>query len=191
MKVTKAKAKENRARIVEIAAVQFRKRGFDGIGVADLMAAAGLTHGGFYRHFGSKSDLMAEAAACGFSKNLETNQGLGLEEFVQWYLSREHRDGRSIGCTMAALGADAARQPEEIKAKFAEGLEGCVASLLPQASGTDGKLGQEEARRAVIDTLAHVVGALVLSRACPDGSPLSDEILVVCRGQVLASLGQQ
>jgi len=63
MKVTKAQAQENRKHIVETAATLFRKHGFDGVGVADLMAAAGFTHGGFYKHFNSKADLMAEASA--------------------------------------------------------------------------------------------------------------------------------
>ncbi|MGO4774966.1 TetR/AcrR family transcriptional regulator, partial [Lysobacter sp. 2RAB21] len=67
MKVTKAQVQENRARIVETASTLFRERGYDGVGVAELMTAAGFTHGGFYKHFRSKADLMAEAAASGIS----------------------------------------------------------------------------------------------------------------------------
>ena len=69
MKVTKAQVQANRAHIVETASMLFREKGYDGVGVADLMSAAGFTHGGFYKHFDSKADLMAEAAACGFSQS--------------------------------------------------------------------------------------------------------------------------
>ena len=116
MRVTKAQAQANRAHIVETASALFRERGYDGVGVAELMAAAGFTHGGFYKHFRSKADLMAEAAASGLSQSLVNSAGLDVTEFVKLYLSRAHRDARNVGCTMAALCGDAARQPEDIKA---------------------------------------------------------------------------
>src|SRR5688572_23380399 len=103
MKVTKTQARENRARIVETASVLFRERGYDGVGVADLMAAAGFTHGGFYKHFGSKADLMAEAAASGFSQSVANFAGVDAATFVKEYLSRKHRDAPGDGCTLAAL----------------------------------------------------------------------------------------
>ena len=103
MKVTKAQAQENRARIVETAAALFRERGYDGVGVAELMAAAGFTHGGFYKHFRSKADLMAEAAAVGFSQAEVKFGGFDIVEFFKYYVSPEHRDARGDGCTMAAL----------------------------------------------------------------------------------------
>ena len=187
MKVTKAQAQENRARIVETASALFRERGYDGVGVAELMAAAGFTHGGFYKHFRSKADLMAEAAASGISQTVANNGGLDLAEFVKRYLSREHRDARGVGCTMAALGGDAARQSEDIKATFAGGIESLLAAL--QRDGvTLSEVDQHEVRAKMIDTLAHAVGALLLSRACPDDSPLADEILEVCRMQILTSV---
>ena len=187
MKVTKAQAQENRAHIVETAAALFRERGYDGVGIADLMAAAGFTHGGFYKHFRSKADLMAETAASGISQRVASSSGLDFGEFVMHYLSREHRDDRSAGCTMAALCGDAARQPADIKAKFADGIENSVAAFQPQGA-TVGKFDQNEVRAKMINTFAHAVGALVLSRACPDDSPLADEILSVCRKQILKSL---
>ncbi len=104
MKVTKAQAEANRALVVETASQLFRERGFDGVGVADLMAAAGFTHGGFYKQFGSKADLMAESTACGIAQTTALSEGVDASEFVRHYLSREHRDGRATGCTMAALG---------------------------------------------------------------------------------------
>lgn len=187
MKVTKAQAQENRAHIVGTAAALFRERGYDGVGVADLMAAAGFTHGGFYKHFRSKADLMAEAAALGILQSMESNDGLDLEAFVTRYLSREHRDTRGVGCTIAALCGDAARQSDDIKVTFAEGLEKSLAAF--QREGVAAvSLDQNEARAKTISMFAHVVGALVLSRACPDDSPLANEILEVCRKQILQSL---
>ena len=190
MKVTKAQAQENRARIVDTAAALFRERGYDGVGVADLMAAAGFTHGGFYKHFGSKANLMAEAAESGISQRLCNGGAADMTEFVSHYLSREHRDGRGAGCTMAALSGDAARQSDAVKATFANGIESSVAAFRRQVP-SEGDVDANEARAKMIDTFAHAVGALVLSRACPDDSPLADEILGVCRQRILASLRAQ
>ena len=82
MKVSKEQVQENRRRIVQTAATLFRERGFDGVGVADLMSAAGLTHGGFYKHFASKADLMAEAMRCGFMQSAEDAQEITRDQFV-------------------------------------------------------------------------------------------------------------
>ncbi|MCO5975251.1 TetR/AcrR family transcriptional regulator [Ideonella oryzae] len=186
MKVSKAQAQANRAHVVETASQLFRERGFDGVGVADLMAAAGFTHGGFYKQFGSKADLIAESTACGIGQTIALADGVDPKEFVKQYLSRAHRDHRAVGCTMAALGGDAARQPESVRAAFADGIENLVADLSQQSSspGTD----PDQARARILDTLAHAVGAIVLSRACPDDSPLAEEILVVCREAILGSM---
>ena len=184
MKVTKTQARENRAHIVETASTLFRERGYDGVGVADLMAAAGFTHGGFYKHFGSKADLMAEAAASGFSQSAANVAGADATAFVKEYLSRKHRDTPGHGCTLAALSGDAARQPEAIKQAFAAGIESQLATL-EREDGTADEIAKRAARAQRIDTLAHVVGALVLSRACPDDSLLADEILEVCRTRIL------
>jgi len=171
MKVSKEQVRENRTRIVETASELFRERGFDGVGVAELMSAAGLTHGGFYKHFGSKADLMAESMNCGFTRSAESTAGVDRERFIEYYLSRPHRDDRGKGCVMSALGADTARQSESIRETFAAGIERQLAVLE----------NEHETRTDLIDTIAHLVGALVLSRACPDNSALADEILDVCR----------
>ncbi len=188
MKVTKAQAQANRARIVETASALFRERGYDGVGIADLMAVAGFTHGGFYKHFPSKADLLAEAASCGFAQSAARAEGADAADFVRHYLSREHRDARGDGCTMAALCGDAARQPESIKAAFATGIESLLATLAdPSGAPPDAKRqGALRARR--IEVMAQLIGALVLSRACPDDSALADEILEVCQAAVLARL---
>lgn len=190
MKVTKAQAQANRAHIVNTASHLFRKRGYDGVGIADLMAAAGFTHGGFYKHFGSKADLMAEAASCGFEQGTAKAEGLDAQAFVSYYLSRKHRDDRGDGCTMAALCGDAARQPESAKDAFATGVESMLDTLANRPGEPeepeDGGLEGDRARR--IGVIAQVVGALVLSRACPDDSPLADEILDACRAEVLTRM---
>jgi TetR/AcrR family transcriptional repressor of nem operon len=187
MKVTKAQAEANRALVVETASQLFRERGFDGVGVADLMAAAGFTHGGFYKHFGSKADLMAESTACGIAQTAALSEGVEASTFVRHYLSREHRDGRATGCTMAALGGDAARQPESVQVAFADGVENLVAAL-SQQGGASTAADAAKARARILDMLAHAVGALVMSRACPDDSPQADEFLAVSRQAILESL---
>jgi len=187
MKVTKAQAQANRALIVETASALFREHGYDGVGVAELMANAGFTHGGFYKHFRSKGDLMAEAAASTISQTVASSEGLKLAEFIKIYVSRKHRDARGGGCTMAALCGDAARQSDDIKATFAAGIDSMVTTLEREVA-TLSDVDQREARAKVIDSFAHAVGAVVLSRACPDDSPLADEILEVCRREILASL---
>lgn len=195
MKVTKAQAQANRAHIVETASALFRERGYDGVGVAELMAAAGFTHGGFYKHFRSKADLMAETAASGLSQSLAMTGQMDLAKFINVYVSRAHRDGRGAGCTMAALCGDAARQTDDVKATFAAGIEDMLAVLgkddvasQDSALAADPDSTAKRARAKRIDLLAHVIGAVALSRACPDDSPLADEILEACRSELLASL---
>lgn len=196
MKTSKAQAQDNRAHVVQTASALFREHGYDGVSVAELMAAAGFTHGGFYKQFRSKADLMAESAACGMAQTAALAGGMDRSAFVRSYLSRAHRDMRAAGCTMAALGADVARQPKAVRVAFAEGIEHLLQALekeLPAPEqtglGAPGEIGEVgEVRTHAIDTLAHAVGALVLSRVCPDDSPLADEILSVCRDQMLRKL---
>jgi len=127
---------------------------------------------------------MAEAAGAGFSRAVAYLASVDAAQYITEYLSRPHRDSRGDGCTLAALSGDAARQPEAIKRAFAAGIENELSTLAREDSALS-KSAKREARAERIDTLAHVVGALVLSRACPDDSPLADEILEVCRTQIL------
>ena len=187
MKVTKAQAQANRTHIVATASTLFRERGFDGVGVADLMAAAGFTHGGFYKHFGSKVDLMAESAACGALQTEALLADASIADIVNQYLSREHRDARGTGCTMAALGGDAARQPSAVRATFADTIERLSAALSTGDAAMDGMDGEQARARSLV-ILAQMVGAIIMSRACPDDSPLADEILTSCRNAISASL---
>lgn len=181
MRVVKGRALENRMRVVEAASVLFRERGYDAVGVIELMAAAGLTAGGFYNHFESKSALMVEATAWGLSR---MRHNASANDFINFYLSRGHRDARGKGCGIAALAGEAARQGDGIKSALHAGIESLVANLasnLPQSGG-------KEARAKALSLLAHAVGAVVLSRACPDSSSLADEVLEVCRIELLESV---
>lgn len=183
MKVSREQAAENRERIIDVAGKLFRERGFDGIGVADLMKAAGLTHGGFYGHFKSKDDLIAEASAranAGTGKTWSaTVDRLGEGAFAALagqYLSTAHRDNPGMGCAFAALGSEVGRQGEAVRGVFSEGLEGLIdilAGTLPGGSAA-------EKRRKALAAMAEMVGALALARAVGDDA-LSKEILAAAR----------
>src|SRR5262245_37831732 len=111
MRVSREQAAANRERIVEAAARLFRECGFDGVGVDAIMKEAGLTHGGFYGHFGSKDDLAAEAVARALAQGTEKLGGdMNLDAFVRAYLSERYCADRGDGCALAALGADMARE---------------------------------------------------------------------------------
>ncbi len=182
MRITKEKKQENHDRIVAIASEMFRERGFDGVGVADLMKVAGLTHGGFYNHFASKEALIAEAATKGFVETSERYAGYSVGEVIDAYISRPHRDARGQGCPAAALSGEAARLPDDTRVVFGEGIAGLFAALERSLAG------QPDARPKAISLLAQAVGAVVLSRACPDASALADEILDTCRADCHAIL---
>lgn len=180
MKVSREEAQRNRERIVEAAARRFRERGFEGIGVADLMKEAGLTHGGFYGHFESKEQLMAEAAAHAMerSKDLWSRRAAAARDdpmaaIARLYLTPRHRDDPGNGCVMAALAADAARQGPAVRGALAGGLRKSFDFLAGLVKG-----GTPAARRRkAIATYASWVGALILARAAADDAALSREIL--------------
>jgi TetR/AcrR family transcriptional repressor of nem operon len=110
-----------------------------------------------------------------------------MQGFVNGYLSREHRDGRGDGCTLAALSGDAARQPPTVQAAFESGIALMLAAIERGALASGGT--PAAARAQTIGLFAQMVGAVVLSRACTSTSPLADEILDTCRTQILAALG--
>ncbi|WP_407530578.1 TetR/AcrR family transcriptional regulator [Methylobacterium oryzisoli] len=188
MRITKEQKQANRERIMATASRLFRERGFDGVGVADLMERAGFTHGGFYNHFRSKEELIVEACASGFSEMAERRKGRDAVAFIEGYISRAHRDAPGLGCPATALSSDAARQPDEAKATFASGIEGLVRLIEDHLSSQHGD--DPANRAAAIAVLAQAVGAIVLSRACPDTALLADEILDACRVACRASIEQ-
>src|ERR1700758_4758395 len=122
MKVSREKSAESRKRILEAAATLFREKGFDGICLADIMKAAGLTHGGFYGHFDSKEDLEAQALSVAMAQSLanwsqavDSAAARPLAALAAQYLTPYYRDNRGEGCPIAALGCDAAREGERVR----------------------------------------------------------------------------
>lgn len=186
MRITKEKRQENHDKIVEIASEMFRERGFDGVGVADLMELAGMTHGGFYNHFASKDALIKEALVKSFIETSERYAGYEVGAVIDAYISREHRDARGKGCPAAALSGEAARQQDETRSAFGAGILGLVNALERNLSST--QLSNENSRALAISLLAQAVGAIVLSRACPDNSAIADEILDACRADCHAKI---
>jgi TetR/AcrR family transcriptional repressor of nem operon len=172
MRISKAQAKENRDRVVGAASELFRARGFDGVAVGDLMKAAGFTHGGFYNHFSSKEALAAEALQSAWDEMAAERERAGdLPNLLKRYLSRAARRAPGKSCPAAALAGDIGRQPAAVREVFAEGLDGMIASI--EAALPPG----EDARDRAVQLVTRMVGALMLSRAVPDDSPLADEIL--------------
>jgi len=191
MRVTKEKAAEHRAAILEAAARLFRQRGFDGVGVADIMKEAGLTHGGFYGHFASKDALAAEACGAAFAQTLrrqETHRADGLSGLLDRYLSARHRDHPEGGCPMPAFASEIGHQADAVQDRFAAGVAGnvdLVASLLPEDAGAP-----DERRRRAIAIVAGLVGGLALARATAAAAPeLSAEILAAVRAELGALAG--
>src|SRR5262249_18430358 len=176
MRVTREQAAANRERVLDAASMLFRRHGFDGIGVADIMKAAGLTHGGFYGQFASKEELAAEACArCHadpWTAWLEAPPAQRLEAIVRNYLTPRHRDNRTSGCLFAALGSDVGRQPRSVRRVFTERVRAKIDLLKSVVPGRSAASRRDNA----MATLAGLVGALMLSRAVDDPA-LSDEIL--------------
>jgi TetR/AcrR family transcriptional regulator, transcriptional repressor for nem operon len=188
MKVSREQAVQNRDRVVEVAAQLFRERGFDGIGVADLMKAAGLTHGGFYGHFSSKEELIAEAAARALTGSLallgkaaERASGDPLSAVADAYLARSHRDNPGTGCLVAALGPEVSRQGPAVRRVATDHLRSAFDLVAKLVRGTS----KAARRRKAISTYATLVGAMVMARAVDDRA-LSQEILDAGRASVKA-----
>ena len=177
MRVTREKAAENRARIVETASRLFREKGFDGVGLDAIMKESGLTHGGFYGHFASKEDLAAEAVMRALERGAERQSRFTeLGGLVAGYLSERHRDDLGNGCALAALGGDMARRSDSVR----RGPTAHVRLQLDRLTQliTGGTAASR--RKRAIATLAGLVGALTLARAVDDPD-LSNEILAAAR----------
>jgi TetR/AcrR family transcriptional repressor of nem operon len=179
MKVSREQAAENRERIVQVAAKLFRERGFDGIGVADLMKAAGLTHGGFYGHFGSKEDLAAEASDRAlkdilqfWSTVIDKAPDEAFSTIVNRYLSEGHRDTPGKGCLVAALGSDLGRQPRPVRRVVTDGIQAFIGQLMQLVPGKS----KPARRRQALTDFAAMVGAVTIARAVDDPA-LSKDVL--------------
>jgi TetR/AcrR family transcriptional repressor of nem operon len=152
------------------------------------MAGAGLTHGGFYKHFGSRDELIAEAARRTYAESERAVQRVidgaddPLAAFVDWYLSSEHRDNPGEGCGVVALGNDAARAGDEIRSGYTDQV-GRYLTRLDELLGTgDGQRPSADATAA----LATLAGAVLVARAIDDPE-LSDQILRDARAALLAN----
>ncbi|POR55602.1 TetR/AcrR family transcriptional regulator [Bosea psychrotolerans] len=184
MKVSREQMAENRRRILEVASRLFRDKGFDAVSVAEVMKAAGLTHGGFYGHFASKDDLIAQTLVHALA--VDTSGGGGFRAYVDAYLAPRHRDNCAGGCPTAGLAAAVRLQSPAARAAMTEGLR----SQIDRIGKALPELEEADRRRAAIGSWAAMVGAVILSRAIDDPA-LSDEILEQTREWVDAGLGQQ
>src|SRR5688572_16457859 len=171
MRVSRVQAEENRQTVINVASRLFRERGFDGIGLKDLMKGAGLTQGAFYKQFASKDDLAAQASrramASAFNRlsaAAAANPDDPLGAVIALYLSPEHREERMDGCPVVALGSDAARQGADVKASFEAGIREHLTVLTLILS----EIGSDERRQKAMAILSTMVGALTLARVVND-----------------------
>lgn len=170
MKVSREQMAENHRRILEAAGRLFRDRGFEAVTVAEVMKAAGLTHGGFYGHFRSKDDLIAQTLKHALAS--VPGPGDDLSRYAGGYLSERHRDDRAGGCPTAALATETIRQSPEARAAMTETLKTQIAALEAGVPGGDGGAR----RRAAIGSWSAMVGAMILARLSDDPA-LSAEVL--------------
>jgi len=195
LRITKDQAAENRARVVDAAAKLFREKGFDAVGVAELMRAAGMTHGGFYNHFASKEAVEAEACEQVFAKSVakleniaeipdEEDRRRAFEDYRTRYVSQAARDATSASCPMVAFAGDVSRQSAEVRDVYAAGLRAYLDAF--ERAGDSGE-DDEAGRRLAIKQFSELVGALTLARSVAVADPeLSDEILRAVQGQTSA-----
>lgn len=185
MRVSRAQAEANRETVINVASQLFRERGFDGIGLKELMKGAGLTQGGFYKQFESKDDLAAlasrramENAARRWSSAAATS-ATPLESVFDLYLSEGHREDVADGCPLIALGSDAARQSPEVRKSFQDGIAAYLHALeqfMPPSSGAD-------AKTRAMAVLSLMAGAVTISRILDD-EQLSRAFLEMARAEV-------
>jgi TetR/AcrR family transcriptional repressor of nem operon len=192
LKVTKEKAAENRAALVQAAGRLFRERGIDGVGVAEISKKAGLTHGALYAQFPSKEALAAEAFASALKGGLEQitagrdGRPPTLTDYLDWYLSFDHRDNLSTGCPMSASASEAARQDKVVCERFTEGFEQLVALMERGLGASPVKAENRQRARAM---MAAMIGGVAASRAVAKADPkLSNEILRAVR-RIVGEIG--
>jgi TetR/AcrR family transcriptional regulator, transcriptional repressor for nem operon len=179
MGYSKAQKQETHKRIVAIASKRFREKGLAGFGIAELMKEAGLTVGGFYKHFDSRDELVAEAISAAFGvwqRQKEAadaeGQSLPFEKLIDDYLSDVHRRNPGVGCAFCALAPEIARSDRRARALTSEQVRKDLELLVGLLPGKD----KRAARSRAILTFSALVGAMSLARAVSDDE-LSHEIL--------------
>jgi TetR/AcrR family transcriptional repressor of nem operon len=201
---SKAEKSDSHQRILRVAAARFRQAGVEGVGVADLMQEAGLTHGGFYRHFASRDALVAEAvevalkdggrgvaaidaalaASTGDARAQAAKRNSLLHALIDYYTSLTHRDQLASSCAVTTLAGDVARSSDETRAAYTRQVD-IYLDLIARLVAAD----RQKARRSKsIAALATLVGAVSLSRAVNDAQ-LSGEILSAAAAELKAQLG--
>jgi len=181
-----------REKVLSAAARTIRAEGPDRVGVAAIMAEAGLTHGGFYAHFGSKDELVTEAIRQMFADAGERRKKWvegkppreGLRDYIKFYLSRSHRDGRGEGCPLTALATDLPRLPEPARQVFGKGVARMTASMADLLRAID----WPDAENAASGLVSEMVGAVSLARSVADGEQ-SDRILKSARDEIVRRFG--
>lgn len=180
-RVSRAQAESNRKEVLDAAAAQVRERGAAAVTVPEVMAAAGLTHGGFYRHFRSKEDLVAQASTAAYAEKLSEMEQIRADSpdgptarrtFIKRYLSPEHRDRAARGCGIAALAGDVARaEPASpLRQAYLDGIRNMIGKL---DEFGERPAGSED---EVLVEVSLMAGALMLARASADDA-LSERIL--------------
>jgi TetR/AcrR family transcriptional regulator, transcriptional repressor for nem operon len=191
MRISKEQTAENKARVLDAALSLFAQRGFANVAVSELMAEAGLTHGGFYNHFESKAALEAEACDLAFERVIRAigkvaaapvgaQRRAALALYVERYLSPRARDAKGARCPMVAFATDVSRESPAIQARYTQGVSDYLDTL---------ETAMEVSRAAAIALLAELVGVLTLARtvAATDRA-LSDELLAAVRMRITAEL---
>ena len=183
MRVSREKFAENREKILTVASVLFRENGFDGVGVADIMKAAGLTHGGFYGHFESKDDLALEVSRKLIERVEERWRELiaaepdkPLQALLDHYIHWRTVDDPGGSCVFASLIQEVSRSEGAVRATFSEGLSTLVDVLKEVVPGAT----EEERRANATSTLSSMMGAVILARAVEDRA-LAEQFLVTMR----------
>ena len=192
MRYSKEHKFQTHAKIVKRASIKLREKGAHGIGVADLMKEAGLTHGGIYAHFDSRDALVIEAVSHAMDRSTERWRKLSeqtpadkrLAKIVNTYLGTDHRDDPGHGCAVPALAAEMARESAKTRRAFAGRMDQMIEMLTDQYQG----MPRKAARKQAVSALATMMGTLVLARVAGN-SELSEEILKSGRDAVLDRAG--
>jgi TetR/AcrR family transcriptional repressor of nem operon len=186
-RVSREQTDRNRLLIEAASARLFKERGLNGVSLADIMASAGLTHGGFYGHFESKDELAAIACAHAFEESAARWKAFGeqgadehaaLAALAKHYLSAKQRDDPGLGCPANSLAADVGREDasKPVRGAYARGVKALIGALMSYSDARRTK----RARRRALARMSMLVGAVTLARAVR-GDPLSDEILDAAR----------